>query len=78
MDKKMNGFFRVEKRSAQTQHKSAQQGPCVSLGGPNAENGLSNPLILGFKEFRILSFNGIYGVFKGREKWGELQHPKLN
>lgn len=46
MDKKMSGFFRVEKRSA-------QQGPCVSLGGPNAENGLSNPLILGFKVLHI-------------------------
>lgn len=71
MDKKMSDFFKVEKLSAQSQPKSAQQGPCESLGVPNAENSPSNPLILGSEAFRILSFLGIFGHFSRREKWGD-------
>lgn len=71
MDKKMSGFVEGENQSAQTQHKSAHWSPCVSLGVPNAENDLSNPLILGFMEFRILSFFGFLGHFSRKEKWGD-------
>lgn len=71
MDKKMSGFVEGKIQSAQTQHKLAHRSPCMSLSVPNAENSLPNPLILGFAEFRILSFFDFLGHFSKKEKWGD-------